>query len=88
MYSRRVVEILACAGIKVTNPADSIAREFAEYCDVVHSEEECAEVLKEIFADGGASRRERSRAAADYVLFKHTWKHRLRQIVEPMGLKL
>ena len=88
MYSRRVVEILACAGIMVTNPADSITREFAEYCDVVHSEEECSEVLKEIFADGGASRRERSRAAADYVLSKHTWAHHLRQIVEPMGLKL
>ena len=88
MYSRRVVEILACAGIMVTNPADSIACEFSEYCDVVHSEEECAEVLKEIFADGGASRRERSRAAADYVLSKHTWEHRLRQIVEPMRLKL
>lgn len=86
MYSRRLVEALACGSIVVTNPAVSVDKMFAEYCEVVHSREECDDVLERIFKGGGKRELERARAGADYVLREHTWEKRLKQIAETIGL--
>lgn len=86
MYSRRLVEALACGSIVVTNPALSVERYFSEYCEVVHSREECDDVLERIFRGGGKHERERARAGADYVLREHTWAKRLQEVVETIGL--
>ena len=86
MYSRRLVEALACGSIVVTNPAVSVDKMFAEYCEVVHSREECDDVLERIFKGGGKRELERARAGADYVLREHTWEKRLQQIAATIGL--
>lgn len=86
MYSRRLVEALACGSIVVTNPALSVERYFSDYCEIVHSREECDDVLERIFRGGGKLERERARAGADYVLREHTWEKRLLQIVQTIGL--
>lgn len=86
MYSRRLVEALACGSIVVTNPAVSVDKMFAEYCEVVHSHEECDDVLERIFKGGGKRELERARAGADYVLREHTWEKRLKQIADTIGL--
>lgn len=86
MYSRRLVEALACGSIVVTNPALSVDRYFSEYCEVIHSREECDDVLARIFKGGGKHERERARAGADYVLREHTWEKRLVQIAQTIGL--
>lgn len=86
MYSRRLVEALACGSIVVTNPAVSVDKMFAEYCEVVHSREECDDVLERIFKGGGKRELERARAGADYVLREHTWEKRLKQIADTIGL--
>lgn len=86
MYSRRLVEALACSSIVVTNPAVSVDKMFAEYCEVVHSREECDDVLERIFKGGGKRELERARAGADYVLREHTWEKRLQQIADTIGL--
>lgn len=86
MYSRRLVEALACGSIVVTNPAVSVDKMFAEYCEVVHSREECDDVLERIFKGGGKRELERARAGADYVLREHTWEKRLQQIADTIGL--
>lgn len=86
MYSRRLVEALACGSIVVTNPALSVDRYFSEYCEVVHSREECDDVLERIFRGGGKRERERARAGSDYVLREHTWAKRLQEVVETIGL--
>lgn len=86
MYSRRLVEALACGSIVVTNPAVSVDKMFAEYCEVVHSREECDDVLERIFKGGGKRELERARAGADYVLREHTWEKRLKQIAATIGL--
>lgn len=87
MFSRRLVEIVACGGLAVTNPSPSVDRFFKDYVVTVHNAEECKEVFSRIARDG-LSRldRERALAGADYVLQNHTWKHRLQQIAEIAGI--
>ncbi|MGX4801066.1 glycosyltransferase family protein, partial [Pasteurella multocida] len=46
MYSRRVVEVLACAGILVSTPSLAVERLFKDYCHIVNSEEEAIELFE------------------------------------------
>ena len=87
MFSRRLVEILACGGIAVTTPALSVEKRFKDYCHVVHNEEEMRELFNRL--KHGASREdlERARAGAEYVAKYHTWEHRLEEIAKVIGLK-
>jgi Glycosyl transferases group 1 len=86
MFSRRLVEIVACGGLAVTNPSPSVDRYFRDYCEVVHNEEECRAVFERLSKDG-LSRRDRDRAlaGADYVRQNHTWAHRIEQIMAVIG---
>lgn len=85
MFSRRLIEILACGGIAVTNPAVSVSRYFSDFCEVTDSEEACAEVFDRLQRGDIAAMRERARAGADYVLREHTWAHRLGEVLEVVG---
>jgi hypothetical protein len=87
MFSRRLIEIVACGGFAVTNPSPSVDRYFKDYVQVVHNEEECREVLNRVARDGLSKiDRDRALAGAEYVLQNHTWAHRLKQIAEIVGL--
>lgn len=87
MFSRRLIEIVACGGFAVTNPSPSVERYFKDYVQVVHNEEECREVLNRVARDGLSKvDRDRALAGAEYVLQNHTWAHRLKQIAEIVGL--
>lgn len=81
MYSRRLLEILACGGICVTNRNKCMETEFKEYCHIVSSEEEARELLRRLSFGPSASDFERARGGAAYVASKHTWTHRL-QLLE------
>jgi spore maturation protein CgeB len=86
-FSRRLVEIIACGGLAVTNPSLSVNRYFKDFVEVVHDEKECAELVKRIAREGLTKRdREKALAGADYVLREHTWEKRLQQIREIVGL--
>ncbi len=87
MFSRRLIEIVACGGFAVTNPSPSVDRYFKDYVQVVHNEEECREVLNRVAREGLSKiDRDRALAGAEYVLQNHTWSHRLKQIAEIVGL--
>lgn len=81
MFSRRLIEILACGGLAVTNPAPSVERYFKDYCEVVSSEEECRELFGRLRQGLGMADRERALAGAAYVLREHTWAHRLEEVL-------
>jgi spore maturation protein CgeB len=81
MFSRRLVEIIACGGLAVTNPGPSIDQHFREFCEVVHDEEECRALFDRLAQDGLTKRdRDRALAGAEYVLRHHTWAHRVQEI--------
>ncbi len=86
MYSRRLVEILACGGIAVTTPALSVDRLFKDYCHIVSSREEALELFARLRHGPSPRDLERARAGADYVARNHTWERRLKFIADVVGL--
>ncbi|MCP3669838.1 MAG: glycosyltransferase [Gammaproteobacteria bacterium] len=80
MYSRRLLEILACGGIAVTNPSRSVDRYFRDYCHVVTTREELQEIFSRLCAGPSTEDLDRAEAGAQYVRTAHTWEHRLEDI--------
>lgn len=80
MCSRRLLEILACGGIAVTNPGQAVDRHFRDYCHVVASHEETVETLARLGGGPSSEDLDRAAAGADYVRRNHTWNHRLEEI--------
>jgi len=82
MFSRRLIEILACGGLAVTTPAISVDCYFKDYCYVVSCEEEARDLLGR-FKNGLTPRdRHMIAAGAEYVFKKHSWAHRLEEILK------
>jgi spore maturation protein CgeB len=86
MYSRRLVEILACGGIAITNPAPSVERFFADYCYIVYSSSEMIELLKRLRHGASSQDLERAAAGADYVRREFTWEKRLAEITRSLNI--
>lgn len=87
MFSRRLVEIIACGGIAVTNPSPAVERYFKEYCHVVQNEEEAAVLFERLKNGPSKEDLERARAGAEYVAREHRWTHRLQEIRDVIGLE-
>lgn len=87
MFSRRLIEILACGGIAVTNLSLAVNHLFKEYCHIVHNEEEMTELFSRLKFGPSAQDLERAKAGAEYVAQHHTWTHRLKQIADVIGLR-
>ncbi len=86
MFSRRLIEILACGGLAVTTPALSVDRLFADYCHVVVSEEEASALFERLARDGYSARdREMMAAGAEHVLAHHTYAQRIGTLLEVIG---
>lgn len=89
MFSRRLVEVIACGGIAVTNPSRAVDAIFKDYCHVVREASEARELFDRLHRDGpSAIDLEQARAGAEYVARHHTWKHRLEQISSVTGIDL
>lgn len=86
MYSRRLVEILACGGIAVTNPTAAVNRYFSEYCHVISDHTEAADLFTRLKMGPSARDLERAAAGARYVLAEHTWAQRLDDVRKVAGL--
>jgi spore maturation protein CgeB len=86
MCSRRLLEILACGGIMMTNPSPCIDKYFRDYCHVVANREEMRELFARMRFGPNADDRERAAAGAKYVLAEHTWTHRLGELCAVAGI--
>lgn len=87
MYSRRLVEIMACGGLAVTTPALSVDTLFPGLCYVVHDETQADELFARLKRDGlSAQDRAMMAAAAEHVAANHTWAQRLAQICDQVGV--
>ena len=86
MYSRRLVEIIACGGVAVTTPALSVDKLFSDYCYVVDSYEESVELFSRLKHGPSKDDLERAKAGAEYVAEHHTWEHRLNEIRKIIGI--
>lgn len=86
MFSRRLIEILACGGITVSNSSLAIERYFKDYCYVVSTERELEELLSRLKNGPRKVDLERAEAGAAYVAKEHTWAHRLEEIRKVVGI--
>lgn len=86
MFSRRLIEIIACGGIAVTNPTLAIEKNFKEYSYVVNNREELDELFNRLKNGASKNDMEKMRAGADYIAKEHTWKHRLEEICTVIGI--
>jgi spore maturation protein CgeB len=80
MFSRRLLEILACGGIAATNRSRAVDRYFCDYCHVVNTPEEAQELLSRLRHGPSREDMERAEAGATYVRQNHTWTHRLEEL--------
>jgi hypothetical protein len=86
MCSRRLLEILACGGIAVTNPSRSVNRFFRDYCHVVNTRDEATELMSRLRHGPSVDDRMRAEAGAHDVRQNHTWTHRLEKICAIVGI--
>lgn len=82
MFSRRLLEILACGGIAVTNPSRAVDTHFREYCHVVSTQEEATELFSRFKFGPSKEDLHRAESGARYVRTAHTWEHRLADMAE------
>lgn len=86
MCSRRLLEILACGGIAVTNRSRCVDTYFSDYCHAVSTREEAVELFARLRHGPSGDDLARAEAGAMYVKQHHTWSHRLREICAVAGL--
>jgi hypothetical protein len=86
MISRRLLEILACGGIAVTNPSRSVDRYFRDYCHVVSTREEAKEIFARLKHGPSKEDLDRAEAGATYVRRNHTWAHRLEELCAVLNI--
>lgn len=86
MFSRRLVEILACGGIAVTSPARSVDAMFGDFCHVIASAEQADALFARLRHGPSSEDFDRAREGARHVLAHHTWAQRLEQIARIVGL--
>lgn len=85
MFSRRVVEILACGGILVSTPSLAMNELFVEYCHIVQSEDEAVELFQRLKYGPSKLDLEMAKAGSDYVLQNFTWRQFLEKIKKVVG---
>ena len=81
MFSRRLIEIIACGGIAVTNPTLAVEKHFREYSYVIHNKEEMDELFNRLKYGASKEDKQKMRAGAEFIAQKHTWSHRLQEII-------
>lgn len=87
MFSRRLIEIIACGGIAITNNTPAVEKYFKEYCFTFETKEELEELLKRFQKDGLSNNdKEKFKLGAEYVAQNHTWTHRIEEIRRVIGL--
>ncbi|MDE5833022.1 MAG: glycosyltransferase [Desulfovibrio sp.] len=85
MVSRRLLEILACGGICVTNANPAVKRHFSRYCHIADSYETAKELFERLSRGPNQDDLEKAEAGARYVAAYHTWERRLEQLEDTIN---
>ncbi|MCV3345698.1 glycosyltransferase [Campylobacter lari] len=88
MFSRRLIEIIACGGVAITNHTPAVEKYFKDYCYSFQTEEELKDLLYRFKKDGlNEDDKIRLKKGAEFIAKNHTWKQRLEQIIDTIGIK-
>lgn len=86
MISRRLLEILACGGIAVTNGSCAVETYFKDFCHVIETGEQAIELFSRLKYGPSPEDLQRAEAGAAYVRQHHTWAHRLEELCAVVGI--
>ena len=86
MISRRLLEILACGGIAVTNGSSAVEAYFKDYCHVIETREQAVELFDRLKHGPSPEDLQRAEAGAPYVEREHSWTHRLEELCASIGV--
>lgn len=74
MYSRRLIEIIACGCIAITNWTPAVEKYFKNYCIIFKNHQELEEIIKRISKNGvNNTDIENAKKGAEYIINNHTW---------------
>ena len=82
MFSRRLIEIMACGRLAVTNPSLSVSTRFEGMCEVIDSKEQADELFAQLSKGYTKQQIEMMRYASDHVLQNYTYDQWIKHIVE------
>lgn len=83
MYSRRLIEIIACESMAITTPAQSVEYNFKDFCYSISSKDEAKQHIDRICMDGlSKSELDMLRSGREYVCTTFSYKKFLETIME------
>lgn len=82
MFSRRLIEIMACGRLAVTNPSLSVSTRFEGMCEVINSKEEADELFAQLSKGYTKRQIEMMRYASNHVLENYNYDKWLQRIVD------
>lgn len=86
MFSRRLIEIMACGSLAVTNPSLAVSTRFEGMCEVIDSKEQADELFAQLFKGYTKQQKEMMRYASDHVLQNYNYDKWLQRIIEFIDL--
>lgn len=86
MFSRRLIEIMACGSLAVTNPSVSVNCLFSGMCEVVSSQEQANDLLAQLSKGLTAQQKQMCEYASEHVLKYYTYETWLDNIKEFVGI--
>ena len=82
MFSRRLIEIMACGRLAVTNPSLSVSTRFEGMCEVIDNKEQADELFAQLSKGYTKQQAEMMRYASDHVLKNYNYDQWIKRIVE------
>ena len=86
MFSRRLIEIMACNRLAVSNPSVSINTRFEGMCEVVESREQADELFAQLSRGYTKQQEEMMRYASHHVLENYNYEQWLQHIIDFIDL--
>ena len=86
MFSRRLIEIMACGRLAVTNPSLAISTRFEGMCEVIDNKEQADELFAQLSRGYTKQQKEMMRYASDHVLQNYNYDKWLQRIIEFIDL--
>lgn len=82
MFSRRLIEIMACGRLAVTNPSLSVSTRFEGMCEVIENKEQADELFAQLSKGYTKEQIEMMCYASDHVLQNYNYDKWLQRIIE------
>ncbi|WP_367111200.1 glycosyltransferase [uncultured Psychrobacter sp.] len=86
MFSRRLIEIMACGRLAVTNPSLAVNTRFEGMCEVIDNKEQADELFAQLAKGYTKEQTEMMRYASDHVLQNYNYDKWLQRIIEFIDL--